>query len=77
MSLAAGTKPNPYEILSLLDACGRGEVYRAVNMKLDHSAGLIGLLMPLAVGTGWVAAHRGMGAGSQVPITRDQRRTVY
>ena len=41
MSLA-DTKLNPYEILSPAGAGGKGQVYRARNVKSDHNAGLRG-----------------------------------
>src|SRR5579863_1867957 len=36
MSLAAGDKLGPYEILALIGAGGMGEVYRARDTKLDR-----------------------------------------
>ena len=36
MALASGTKLGPYEILSLLGAGGMGEVYRALDARLDR-----------------------------------------
>src|SRR6478752_3229256 len=35
MSLAAGSKLGPYEILALIGAGGIGEVYRAGDLRLD------------------------------------------
>ena len=40
MSLAAGTRLGPYEILSPLGAGGMGEVYRAKDTKLDREVAI-------------------------------------
>ncbi len=37
MALAAGTKLGPYEILDMLGAGGMGEVYRALDTRLDRT----------------------------------------
>src|SRR6266404_6321266 len=40
MSLAAGTKLGPYEIVSALGAGGMGEVYRARDTRLDRDVAI-------------------------------------
>jgi serine/threonine protein kinase len=40
MSLAAGSKLGPYEILALIGAGGMGEVYRAHDTKLKRDVAL-------------------------------------
>ena len=40
MSLAAGTRLGPYEILSPIGAGGMGEVYRACDARLDRTVAI-------------------------------------
>src|SRR5213593_3989327 len=40
MSLSAGTRLGPYEILSLIGAGGMGEVYRATDTKLGRDVAI-------------------------------------
>ncbi len=48
MSLAAGSKLGPYEIVSLVGAGGMGEVYRARDVRLDRDVAI--KILPAAVG---------------------------
>ena len=40
MSLAAGTRLGPYEVLGLIGAGGMGEVYQAKDTRLDRAVAI-------------------------------------
>src|SRR6202051_189121 len=50
MTLSAGTRLGPYEVLASLGAGGMGEVYRARDTRLDRVIGLKGLPERMAQG---------------------------
>src|SRR3954470_14353627 len=50
MTLNPGTKLGPYEVVSALGAGGMGEVYRALDTRLDRSVA-IKVLSPQVVST--------------------------
>lgn len=49
MSLSAGARLGPYEILDPLGAGGMGEVYRAQETRLGRDVGVEALLERLAI----------------------------
>jgi eukaryotic-like serine/threonine-protein kinase len=40
MSLAAGTRPRPYEVLGLVGSGGMGEVYKDRDTRLDRTVAI-------------------------------------
>src|SRR6186997_1849918 len=48
MALQAGTRLGPYQVLSLIGAGGMGEVYRAVDTRLDRAVAVKVLAPELA-----------------------------
>ena len=56
MSLAAGTRLGPYEIVAPLGAGGMGEVYRARDTRLERS---VAKLMAVDVSPGAASFERG------------------
>src|SRR4029450_796989 len=55
MSLSAGTRLGPYEVLSALGAGGMGEVYRARDTKLDRAVAIKVLPAPFPADTERIA----------------------
>ena len=66
MTLAAGTRLGPYEILSPLGAGGMGEVYRARDTRLDRDVAIKVLPAHLA------ADRRGCGRASSARRRRSR-----
>jgi serine/threonine protein kinase len=50
VTLAAGTKLGPYEVLAMLGACGMGEVYKARDTRLDRTVAI--KILPADVNAG-------------------------
>ena len=49
MAIPAGTKPGPYEVVSLIGARGMGEVYSARHARLNRNVALKVLLEVFAL----------------------------
>jgi serine/threonine protein kinase len=59
MSLAAGARLGPYEVLDLGGVGGMGEVYRARDTRLSPEAALTVLPQPVAgAGDEWLLGRR-------------------
>jgi serine/threonine protein kinase len=63
MALASGTKRGPYEIQSPLRAGGMGEVYRALDTRLERTVAIKVLASSSVLFTGTQAAHGARGQG--------------
>ena len=50
MALERGVRPGPYEILAPIGAGGMGEVYRALDSRLDRTVA-IRLFLPISLMT--------------------------
>jgi len=64
MSLAAGTRPGPYEILAPLGAGGMGEVHRARDTRLRRDVAIKVLPQAIASGGAWERFEREARAAS-------------
>ena len=62
MTLSAGSRLGPYEVLSPLGAGGMGEVYRARDTRLAREVAIKVLPAAVAVGSGASEALREGGA---------------
>ncbi|HEY3203133.1 MAG TPA: hypothetical protein VGL03_05680 [Thermoanaerobaculia bacterium] len=57
MTLSAGTRLGPYEVLSPLSAGGMGEVYRARDTGLERTVAVKVLPRQLSASLRWQTAH--------------------
>jgi serine/threonine protein kinase len=55
MSLSAGSRLGPYEVLALIGAGGMGEVYKARDTRLERSVAIKVLPQHLSSSPGWRA----------------------
>jgi serine/threonine protein kinase len=67
MTLSAGTRLGPYEILSPLGAGGMGEVYRARDTRLARDVAI--KVLPEALASDQERLRRFESAGRKVPDT--------
>jgi Tol biopolymer transport system component len=72
VTLAAGTKLGPYEVLAMLGAGGMGEVYKARDTRLDRTVAIKVLPANLAIDPA-----PSTGSGSSRARSRDERRARF
>ena len=75
MSLAAGSRLGPYEVVALIGAGGMGEVYRARDTKLDRDVALKVLPDLFAGDPEMIGRISGPSWGTEGPFS-DPRRPV-
>jgi serine/threonine protein kinase len=72
MSLAAGTRLGPYEVLGLIGAGGMGEVYKARDTRLDRTVAI--KILPNERSAD---PDPSTGSGSSRAKSRDERRARF
>ena len=76
MSLAAGTRIGPYEIVSALGAGGMGEVFRARDTKLNRDVALKILPSEFALDADRLARFKTRGSHARVTQSSPHRRDL-
>ena len=74
MTLSAGTRLGPYEILSPLGAGGMGEVYRARDSKLDRDVAIKVLPQSVAADPDTLGAVRARSEGGRGSFSSEHPR---